>query len=190
MPFIAVRKATSERIDITQIRFPKAELKRGEIVCQICGADLIIRDRHFRKGVPIRSHFAHLGNCNGQFEAHPESLEHLVGKVFVKEYLERLYEPVHQGYQIYFEAQIEMQWRPKGRIADILVDWPDNGWKEIHEIQLASITPGELQERTDDYARAGCSVTWWLGGRADNKVNREWCLSQFGDWLTIAFDQA
>jgi competence CoiA-like predicted nuclease len=66
------------------------------------------------------------------------------------------------------------------RRADVYVKLPDGG-AEVHEIQLAKITPEELKKRTDDYFQAGVNdVHWWLGGDADNDRNRQWCRDNLG----------
>ncbi len=36
MPFVAKRKGTGERIDITLIENPRGVLKQGECICQVC----------------------------------------------------------------------------------------------------------------------------------------------------------
>lgn len=186
MPFIAKNKKTGERIDITTLDNPKAIFKAGDCICQLCNSPLNVRSQHFRSGYKIRSHFYHRGDCDGEFEAHPESPEHLFGKIYLREELRKLYSQ-WADVEIELEVPIRMDWRPKGRIADIMVTWP-MGWREAHEIQLASITPEKLQERTDDYERCGINVTWWLGGRAENPSNREWCIRIFGESLGLFFE--
>ncbi|WP_354010891.1 competence protein CoiA family protein [Endozoicomonas lisbonensis] len=65
------------------------------------------------------------------------------------------------------------------RIADVVFEFP-NGWLEAHEVQFSSITPAELEERTNDYKKAGIDVVWWLGKSADTQPNREWVREVFG----------
>jgi hypothetical protein len=68
MPFIAIRKETRERIDITTIANPRAVLKSGECLCQLCGAPMIVK-----AGLVRQHHFAHIGQCSSDYQSHPES---------------------------------------------------------------------------------------------------------------------
>jgi hypothetical protein len=167
MSFVALRQDTRERVDITQYPSPKKEaLKHYVLLCQECGGVLRIKEGYVRV-----AHFAHLpgAHCG----AAGESQEHRNGKMYLRDHLTDIFPD-------YAEAVFDFEYRvPEGdRIIDLLVTLPD-GRKIAHEVQLASITTKELQERTDDYAKAGISTVWWLGGNADTKTNVQWCLQQF-----------
>jgi competence CoiA-like predicted nuclease len=174
MPFIARDRTTRERIDITTYELPRQQLSAGNIMCQFCEQPLIIR-----AGQIVRAHFAHKAVCTSAYVGHPESQEHLLGKAIVAERL-------RQDFAEYSTARIEFEYPiPEvKRIADIMVLFP-NGWRIAHEIQLASITAGILQQRTEDYLHAGIDVFWWLGRTADSPANREWCEQYFGYSLSL-----
>jgi competence CoiA-like predicted nuclease len=97
----------------------------------------------------------------------------------LKDKLEECYR-VKGDPDIELEVPIDMKWRARGRVIDILVTWP-MGWREAHEIQLSAITPQALEERTDDYLRSGIDVIWWIGNRANTKENKDWCMERFGE---------
>lgn len=176
MPFMALRKDTQERIDITEIENPRLVLRSGDCVCQLCGKPLVVRS-----GLILRPHFAHYADsdCDTDYKYHPESPEHREAKVKLIEFL-------RDTYAEYTNATFEKE-KPIPeikRVADILVSFP-MGWRLAHEIQLASITVQELQERTDDYLRVGIDVIWWLGKSANSPANRTWCIENFGYCVTI-----
>jgi competence CoiA-like predicted nuclease len=175
VPFIACHRETQARIDITQYRRPRSELKPGDCQCPLCNGRLSIREPTNR-----RAHFYHLsGPCTTSLQLHPESEEHLEGKRYLKEHLAKIF---HEYTAARLEYEVPI--REIRRVADLLVVFP-NGWRIAHEVQLAAITPQELEERTDDYAQAGIDVYWWLGGRADTAANHNWCFERFGFSLTI-----
>lgn len=169
MPFIALNKSTKERIDITKIENPRLVLKKEEVICQLCESPMTIK-----AGMVRRHHFAHHSLCESDYEYHPESPEHLIGK-------EKIAQALKVEFAEYTNADIEFERKIEDikRVADILITFP-NGWRIAHEVQLASITIEELQARTDDYARAGIDVVWWLGKSADSPSNRDWCVETFG----------
>ena len=174
MPFIAVRKATGERIDITTIANPRAVLKSGECLCQLCGGPLIVK-----AGLVRQHHFAHIGQCSSDYQSHPESPAHQDAKRYLATHLGEWFEE-YAGATIEYEVPIPAV----RRIADLLVTFP-TGWRVAHEVQLAAITTEELQRRTNDYTLAGIDVTWWLGKSANTPANREWCQRTFGYVLCI-----
>lgn len=177
MPFVA-RKLSGDRVDITQIEDPRAELKSGEVFCQNCDEPLIVV-----AGMIVAHHFRHYSSCDGQWETHPESPEHLRAKAFLRDNLAAEFEE-YSSAKFELEVAVPMDWRARGRIADVMVTFP-NGWGVAHEVQLASITVEQLQERTNDYNRAGIDVVWWLGNRADTDTNRDWCVRNQGYALVI-----
>lgn len=128
MPFIAKRKGTDERIDITTLERPREVLKPGECVCQVCGAEMIIK-----AGTIRQHHFAHAATCPSDYQSHPESFAHREAKKFLVTRLSEQFQD-YAGTQIEYEVPI----REVMRIADLLVTFP-TGWKVAHEVQLASI---------------------------------------------------
>lgn len=167
MSFVALRKDTRERVDITQYPSPKKEaLKHYVLLCQECGGVL-----HIREGDVRSAHNAHLpgAHCG----AAGESQQHRNGKMYLRDHLTDIFPE-------YVEAVFDFEYRVPGgdRIIDLLVTLPD-GRRVAHEVQLASITTKSLRERTGDYATAGISTVWWLGGNAHTATNVQWCLQQF-----------
>ncbi len=169
MPFVALNKETRERIDITTIRNPREVLKSGEFVCQLCETPMIIK-----AGMVIRAHFAHYATCKTEYRSHPESPEHRAAKIFLREKLPTAY----AEYKI-AKLEYEVPIPEVRRVVDLLATFP-SGHKVAHEVQLASITTEELEERTRDYEQAGIDVIWWLGRSANTPANRNWCLSTSG----------
>lgn len=188
MPFVAKHKDTGERCYIPAIDNPRDRLKYGDWVCQNCGQPLFIREAHLRKGYLVRAHAVHMGPCDGKYEPCPQSLEHLWAKAYLAQVLKQEYERRGSKPQIDVEMPIDMDWRPRGRIVDVLVTWP-MGWRVAYEIQLASITPQELQDRTNDYARSGIDVVWLMGAdrKSDTPQNRAWCIREFGYYYRISY---
>lgn len=179
MPFVARQRETGERIDITQVQNPRAELRSGDCVCQLCGAPLIIK-----AGLIRRAHFAHYAECVSDYDVPPETPEHLEAKAQLREYLEHFYADYAQAT---FEFEVPV---PEiKRVVDLLVTFP-MGWREAHEIQLSGITTEELARRSDDYLRAGIDVVWWLGRSADTTTNRQWCARRFGYSLSLTGEPA
>jgi competence CoiA-like predicted nuclease len=127
-----------------------------------------------RAGKIMTPHFAHVVACTSEYGSHPESAAHLAAKQTIYKYLESQYSKV-QGVKIEYEVKVP----EAGRIADVMVTFP-KGWRVAHEMQLASITNGSLEERTVSYARAGIDVYWWLGKAADTPANRTWCVETLG----------
>lgn len=180
MPFVALRKDTRERVDITEIENPRLTLRSGDCVCQLCDKPLIVK-----AGLVIRSHFAHYSesDCDTDYKYHPESPEHREAKIKLVEFLKTTYAE-------YTTAKLEKEVPiPEiKRVADILAAFP-MGWRVAHEIQLAGITIDHLQERTDDYNKAGIDVVWWLGKSANTSTNRAWCIETFGYCFTLNIEK-
>jgi competence protein CoiA len=174
MPFVAKHKDTGERCDITQIENPY-KLVKGDYVCPLCEVSFYVRMSPLH-----RYHFVHKGQlCQSGYRFHEESPEHLEAKAFLAAHLK-------EEFPEYFGATIEYEvpFPEIMRRADLLVTFP-TGWKQVHEIQLSPITPQELQERSEDYARIEMDVVWWLGKRANTPVNRAWCIRHFGYCLGL-----
>ena len=177
MPFIAIDKNSGNRIDILTISNPRKTLKTADCICQLCGERMFIK-----AGPLIRPHFAHFADCNSKYKTgHAETPEHLFAKMELKQLLKEQFSNLE-----HIEIDYEVPIPEIKRIADVLVTFP-MGWRMAHEIQLANISPDELEERTDDYLRAGIDVYWWLGKSADNLSNRSWCIDKFGFSLSISY---
>ena len=176
MPFIALDKTTKERIDITKIANPRAELKSGDVICQLCETPMIVK-----AGLIKRPYFAHYARCESDYEQHPESEEHLRGKEIVAAQASTWFNELTNA-KPHYEVKIpEVR-----RVADVLFQFP-NGWRVVCEVQLASITIEHLQKRTDDYLRAGIDVYWFLGKRAASHTNLAWSTSTFGFALELEY---
>jgi len=98
MPFIAIRKATGERIDITAIEYPRAALTSGECLCQLCGVPMIVK-----AGLVRQHHFAHAGRCTSDYQSHPESPAHREAKRYLDTHLRewfKEYANTHNAYEV------------------------------------------------------------------------------------------
>jgi Competence protein CoiA-like family len=114
MPFIAKRNGTGERIDITLIENPRAVLKRGECLCQVCDTQMIVK-----AGLVRQHHFAHVGRCPSDYQAHPESPAHQDAKRFLAANLREQFRE-YANTTIEYEVPVpEVK-----RIADLLVTFP------------------------------------------------------------------
>lgn len=178
MPFVAKDRETGGRIDITTYRNPRTELVAERLACQLCEERMIIR-----QGLVVRAHFAHTKSCTCPYAAHPESPEHLAGKASVSAWLHQ--QPDLKGTTIALEVPIHA----RKRIADIMVTFPQ-GHRLAVEIQLAAITPAQLEARTKDYLDDGIDVIWVLGkDAARGQGNVQWCNTTLGGYLQLGFTQ-
>lgn len=175
MTFIGLHKETRERIYITEVAAPREQLRFGDYVCQVCGEILVIK-----AGLIVRPHFAHMALCKSEYQSHPESIDHQNAKVFLAKKLREAFKE-YSGATIEYEVPIpEVK-----RIADLLTTFR-NGWRQADEVQFSPTTIEELEERTNDYARAGIDVRWWLGKGANTPANREWCRKRFGEVFSLS----
>lgn len=185
MPLVAVDMETGKRLDLTGPNLSDDYLHSRPLACPICGNKMFYRSSYLRQGHQVRSHYAHLETCDANYDSQPESAYHLAGKRYLKEFLESKYQKLTDC-EIELEVPIDMEWRDKGRIADICITFP-MGYREAHEIQLSPITLRDLKQRTQDYRRAGCDVIWWLGEKANTLENRTFCHELFGACFYINF---
>jgi len=186
MPFIAKNSQTGERIDITKIENPRNTLKASELVCQCCDWPMIIRS-----GLVARPHFAHKpgrDECPYVAYARAKTPEHLAAQEALRDHLAGWFQE-YTSTQAELEVMIRDTTHKKTRFADVMFTFP-NGWRVAHEIQLASITTQELDERTQDYLGAGIDVFWWFGRDADTVTNREWSYKTYGHALRISIREA
>lgn len=176
MPFVAIDEH-GQRIDISQVENPK-ELRTKKHYCQLCGSLVLVKAGFLRV-----AHFAHQKNCESDINHHPESFHHRQGKLFLMQNL-----PV-----LFFDLfgtlpKQEVIMKEIKRVADVVFEFP-NGWRMVHEVQLASVTTEQLEERTRDYESIGCDVIWWLGKSAATKANREWARDRQGVIFEIDFEE-
>lgn len=163
MPFIGLNRHTKERICILDVVNPRLNLKSGDYVCQSCETPLIITGAFMRGDSYVRAHFRHKTPCDGNYDSHIESAEHLALKRYIAENVHNWYGVQKNDITVQYEYPISMDWRERGRIADVMVEFNDTKIKDIHEIQLSSITVNEFQERTNDYLKSGYFVWWYIG---------------------------
>ncbi|MBH9581534.1 competence protein CoiA [Staphylococcus felis] len=114
-------------------------LKAECYYCPICKEKVILR-----QGQHKIAHFAHQKDCTSHFKYQSESFEHL-------QYKMHLYQQfLKQGYSVRVE-----EWIPYiQQVPDIIV-----GQTAI-EVQLSSISPNQLQNRTNGLIKAGYDVIW------------------------------
>lgn len=178
MPLVALDKNTQKRIDITRIENPRQELKAEDIVCPLCEAPMVIVAGSIRI-----HHFRHKANCNSDYKSHPESYEHLRTKALVAQNVGKWFKEFTSA-----EPRLEVPIPEVKRIADVMFIFP-NGWRVACEVQLASITIDELQQRTDDYLRAGVDVFWFLGKNAASESNIRWATAQQGFAIILQYSE-
>lgn len=174
MPFIAIDN-TGNRIDITRIENPRMTIDPKNVFCQLCQQPMMIRS-----GLIRSAHFAHRSVCTSEYDHHPESQDHLLGKQYVYEYLRSLDE--YSDCEFQFEYKIESG----KRIADLMMISP-TGFMVANEIQLAQITTEKIKERTLTYYEQGIDVWWWLGKSAYTAANTNFCIRTTGHCYLITF---
>ena len=164
-------------LDITKFENPRQEIDKSRVVCRFCDGRVIIKH-----GLTKAKHFAHCQSCTSNFDRHPESAEHNLGKELIAKH-------VKQSWAHYADVEVAFEYPiPEiKRIADVAMIFP-SGWVVVHEIQLANITSEQLQKRTDDYNSAGIDSIWWLGKGADSPANRKWSIEQYGYSLAIDYE--
>jgi competence CoiA-like predicted nuclease len=179
MSLVVKSAKTGDRIDITTYKDPRAELSSDDLICQICEGRMFIK-----QGLIVRPHFAHYAACPMAYASHPESIEHLLGKETMATYLRQ-----QPGFE-YAKIELEVPIHARKRVADIIVTFPQ-GHKLAVEIQLASITTGELADRTKDYANDGIDVLWCLGKDAyKSEPNRAWCQDNCGQYMLVTYTES
>jgi competence CoiA-like predicted nuclease len=157
MAFVALdRNNPKTRYAIRMFDDPHVELVGNEFVCQACGYPMFVRGGTEN----VRFHFAHFPGypTTCPYFAHERMGDdkHDAGKAAVMAYLVK--------FEQYAGSVMAEEFYIAPRIADVLVTRL-SGRREIHEVQLSTIHPDELLERTRDYNKAGIDfVVWWLGG--------------------------
>ena len=187
MPFVALHKDSGTRVCILDIENPRIELRHDEFACQSCGETLIVTGGFMRGNAHVRPYFRHKTLCDGKYDSHPESAEHLAVKQYVARHVHFWYGVNSQNIEVNYEYPISMDWRNKGRIADLMVEFKGSGIKDIHEVQLSPITLDDLIQRTEDYLRAGYFVWWYLGEKNDRPELRDYLFEHQANPFVISF---
>lgn len=177
MSLIGISRTTGERINILDYKYPKKSLKKGDVLCQVCYCELIIKHGNINI-----QHFAHKSSCSSDYKRHTESLEHIIGKELISKYVKSEWEEYSNC-----EIHIELPIASAKRIIDVAMVFK-TGWIVAHEIQLSSITTAELDLRTKNYLDEGIDVIWWLGKNANTKTNREWAIKKTGACYTLDYE--
>ena len=188
MPFTAIYTKTGERLDFYRHADQIEELDSTAFVCPFCDKPLLARAGTSR----IRRHFYHrFGECGADWidpEYRSESMEHIAGKIFLAQCFPGMLGKPEKAKlaTIQFEYIFVTPFGNK-RIADVLLTFPGPRLCGL-EMQLASITPQKLQERTNDYYASGIEPFWVFGGSADTEPNRTWAMRTQGYCYILAID--
>lgn len=161
MPFVAYSKVEDRNVcalDYENLRtaFPRASDTDWPLECQFCGAPMLPV-----QGMMRIQHFRHQADCTADVEKKGESLEHLIGKLYLRDQLLHRYPGTR--------VELEVPLLDRRRVADVLVRYPD-GWAVAHEVQLSNCDPREMSARMDDYALAGVDLVWWLSKKASKPM--------------------
>ena len=169
MPFVALNP-DGERICSLDHDDLRLEYRPGDFTCQLCGGEMV-----YKHGTQVRSHFAHKTACTSDYEHKPESREHRDAKYKIRDLLMTKYPGA--------KVDLEVPLPEIRRIADVHMDL--NGWREVFEVQLSSITVEQIEARTQDYESLNITAQWWIGGAADTPAIKQWCIEQFGEFNSI-----
>ncbi|BAD79270.1 putative glutathione peroxidase [Synechococcus elongatus PCC 6301] len=143
--------------------FPK-----GRLFCPFCQTLMFPRKRQ-----NTSLHFVHTHPCTTVMEHHPESPEHLQGKLEISKYFQEVYKGMIDAQEAFIEIEHPISEAGKnGRIADVAVVF-STGYRIIGECQLAKIEAADIYQRTQDYYSISADVLWFLGGAADTPENRQ-----------------
>jgi len=176
MPLVALNKQTNERICILEHPEPRMTIRKEGLVCPYCHEPFLIV-----AGVQKQNHFRHKSVCTfTEYEAHPESEEHLYAKSIVRNALKEKY----IGTKV--EIDLEVPIPEAKRIADIMISYP-MGWRRAYEIQLSPITPFNLEKRINDYRNAGVDVIWYFGKHAATASSAAICSKLQTEYSFIDF---
>lgn len=175
-------------------RWEEIQLCKLSLQCPFSGDTMFPRHQHVRGGHTVSAHFARYGNLSlldDRYIFDPEimkrrgegsvmggeSWEHLLGKMLARDNAPTLLK-INSSAQAVYEHRFTL---PDGRwrIADVAFLYP-GGFCTVIEIQLANITPEELEERSYDYESIGVECHWWLGKRAVTPANIGWNYKRFG----------
>jgi Competence protein CoiA-like family len=175
-------------------RWEEVQLNKASLQCPFSGDTMFPRRQHARQGHVVNAHFARHGEAsllddryifdpeimersNHGYAMGGESWEHLLGKMLARDNAPTLLS-ISSTAKGAYEHRFTL---PDGRwrIADVAFLYP-GGFCTVIEIQLASITPEELEERTHDYESIGVECHWWFGKSAAIPSNIHWNYGRFG----------
>jgi hypothetical protein len=175
-------------------RWEEVTQNATSLQCPFSGDTMSPRRQHVRKGHNVSAHFFYYGErsilddryifdpeimerSNHGYAMGGESWEHLLGKMLARDNAPTLLSISSTAKGVY-EHRFTL---PDGRwrIADVAFLYP-GGFCTVIEIQLASITPEELEARTHDYESIGVECYWWLGKSAATTPNIHWNYERFG----------
>ena len=175
MPLTGKLLSSGKTVYIWKLDDPRAEIEKGDLVCRLCEGQMGVR-----QGLVRAWHFFHYASCTSALEQHPESADHIAAKHRLLMFMAEQFRDSLKS------AKVEEPIPEANRVADVLLTFK-TGWRVAHEVQLSSITTGELEARTRDYADAGVDVYWWLGKQGNTPVNRQWCLDEMGQVGDLVF---
>lgn len=185
MPLIALDPSGGQRIDVRDYDNVRMQLDCRLLVCPFpdCGRPMIPV-----QGPHVSAHFRHKSTCATEYRAsyNPsnETAQHRAGKRFIAQDVAAWFKSRGVDVIVDFEVAIpEIK-----RIADVLITTP-TGERIAVECQLAAISTEELDARTNDYANAGITALWYLGGRAAETNASNWCVYRYGGVTTLQFDE-
>lgn len=188
MPLKALDKQTNQPV-YSFLYDSKLELiaNHPSLICPFSGIDCFARSRggyvlHFvRKYQPERD----------EYDSHPESIPHLMAKEHIYREFIRMREKNsdrYKGFQIELEYPITLGQQKRKRIADVMIIAPDGSPITAIEVQLATITEQELEERTNDYEKLGIDCIWYFGDKNNKSHIRSWSVDKSGTFRTIKFN--
>ncbi|MGL4379288.1 MAG: competence protein CoiA [Microcoleaceae cyanobacterium] len=185
MPLTALHKPSGQRLiscDFSESWEINKQFKKGDLVCPFCGIQMFPRGGISKQRT---LHFVHTSECTTTLGYHPESPEHLAGKVHLAKLLKAQISE-YSDVEIIIEYPMPSAGK-NGRIADVAALWP-SGWVTVYECQLSAISPIDLEMRTIDYERVGADVFWFFGGNANTLQNQNWSKEYFGSCYFIEFE--
>lgn len=184
MPLIALDSKNGRRIDARDFDNLHAEVDREHLVCPFpdCGTPMLPV-----RGPYVAAHFRHRVLCKTEYRlshgAKGESSSHRQGKRHAAESVARWFS-THDGAAPSIDYEVPID--EIKRIADAIVTTA-SGERIVVECQLAAITTAELDERTNDYARAGLTCIWYLGNQANTSGPRDWSTHHYGGVHSLQF---
>jgi hypothetical protein len=175
-------------------RWEEVQLHKNSLQCPFSGDTMFPRRQHVSQGHAVSAHFVRRGERslldnryifdseimkrhNTGFTMGGESWEHRLGKMLARDHALKLLSinPIAKGVYEHRLILPDGRWR----IADVAFLYP-GGFCTVIEIQLASITPEELEARSHDYESIGIECYWWLGKSATTPSNIQWHYARFG----------
>lgn len=175
-------------------RWTEVQVHKGSLQCPFSGDTMFPRYQHVRQGHAVNAHFVRYGEpslLDNRYIFDPEimqkrgqgsimggeSWEHLLGKMLARDNAPTLLK-INSNAKAVYEHRFTLS-DGRWRIADVAFLYP-GGFCTVIEIQLANITPKELEARSNDYESIGIECQWWLGKSAATHTNIQWNYERFG----------